>query len=359
VTVTASSTNSAPTVAITGPGTAVRGQELTWTFTASDPDAADQAGMFSWIINWGDGSAIQTFSGPYQVSVVHTYAAETTGQGVTITARAIDAANNQSASVTKLVQVLKWQIQADPLRASETMLVVGGTLSEDRIRITRHGGSSGYYKLRIDTESDDDTCDDDEENEYTVRIYTSFNGIIVYGQAGNDRIEIQTPISLWSILDGGAGHDRITGGGGNNIILGGDGNDELSGKAGRDLLIGGRGSDEIDGGTGDDLIIAGYTSYDRNREALDAIMAEWTSNRSFTQRRNNIMGTTSTGLNGTWRFKPMGSGRNVFDDNAVDYLWGGEGRDWFLLNMNSAEGSRRDQITDFRNGDEDDDIDLF
>ncbi|MBL8814305.1 MAG: PKD domain-containing protein, partial [Planctomycetaceae bacterium] len=359
VTVNSTSSNSAPTVAISGPASVVRGQELTWVFTATDPDAADQAGIFSWIINWGDGSSVQSFSGPYLVSVTHTFTAESSSAGYSVSAKAVDAANNSSAVVTKVVQVVKWQVQADPLHAGETMLVVGGSVDKDRIRVTRHGGSNGYYKLRIDTESDRGDCDDDEENEFTVRIYASFNGIIVYGQAGNDRIEIQTPITLWSILDGGAGNDRITGGGGNNIILGGDGNDELDGMSGRDLIIGGRGSDEIDGGTGDDLIIAGYTAYDRNRLALDMIMQEWTSNRSFTQRRSNIMGTSSTGLNGNWLFKPLGTGRTVFDDDTVDYLWGSEGKDWFLLNMNSAEGSRRDQIKDFRNGDEDDDIDLF
>ena len=261
---------------------------------------------------------------------------------------------------TKSVQILLWQVQADPLNASQSILVVGGTVNHDRVRVTRHSGSNAYYKLRIDTDVSGGGCNDDEENEFTVRIYSAVNGLIVYGQAGHDRIEIQNQVLLWSLLDGGAGNDTITAGGGNNIVQGGDGNDELYGQAGRDLLIGGRGSDWIAGGTGDDLIVAGYTALDSNRAALDAVMKEWTSNRSFTQRRSNIMGTTTGGLNGTTYLKPSGSGRNIFDDDATDYLWGGEGRDWFLLNMNSAEGSRRDQLIDFRtNTDEDDDINLF
>ena len=71
------------------------------------------------------------------------------------------------------------------------------------------------------------------------------------------------------------------------------------------------------------------------------------------------MGSTDTRLNGTSYLKPSGPQRNVFDDNAVDYLWGGEGRDWFLLNMDTADGSQRDQIMDWRSQDEDDDINLF
>ena len=71
------------------------------------------------------------------------------------------------------------------------------------------------------------------------------------------------------------------------------------------------------------------------------------------------MGTTAGSLSGNFLLKPSGTSRTVFDDNAIDELWGGEGRDWFLLNMNSAEQSRVDKIMDWRNGDEDDDINLF
>lgn len=46
-------------------------------------------------------------------------------------------------------------------------------------------------------------------------------------------------------LDGGGGHDRITGGPARDILLGG---------AGNDLVEGGNGSDDIGGGSGDDLL---------------------------------------------------------------------------------------------------------
>ena len=125
------------------------------------------------------------------------------------------------------------------------------------------------------------------------------------------------------------------------------------------MLIGGRGSDQLDGGKDDDLLVAGFTLFDDNREALLAIMKEWNSSDSFTNRRSHLMGTTSGSLSGNFLLKPSGSSRTVFDDNAIDELWGGEGRDWFLLNMNSAAQSRVDKIKDWRNGDEDDDINLF
>lgn len=143
------------------------------------------------------------------------------------------------------------------------------------------------------------------------------------------------------------------------IDVGGDGDDRLFGDRGRDLLIGGRGADQIDGGRDDDLLIAGFTALDSNREALAAILREWNSSRSLADRRSRIMGTTAGGLNGSDLLKTFGGDRTVFDDDAVDLLWGGEGRDWFLLNMNTAEGSRRDWIMDWRALDEDDDINLF
>ena len=358
LTVTATSTNSAPTVAISGPASGVRGHAITYQFVATDPDLADQAGLFTWTINWGDGSPVQTLTGPATISVEHIFVSESTGS-YTISAIAKDASNNSSTPATRPVQILIWQIQADPLQPGASMLVIGGSTGEDRIRLTRHGsGSTAYYKLRIDHEESDD-CDDEEENEDTVRIYASISGVIINGQSGDDRIELQSGINIWSILNGGNGDDRIKAGDGANILVGGDGNDRLDGQKGRDLLIGGRGSDRIDGGQADDLLIAGFTQFDDNREALLAIMKEWTRSDSFTTRRSQLMGTTPGSLSGNFLLRPSGTNRTVFDDNALDELWGGEGRDWFLLNMNSAENSRVDKIKDWRNGDEDDDINLF
>ena len=351
--------NLPPELKVSGRATGVRGQALDFVFTATDPNAVDQTGQFTFVINWGDGTPVQTVTGLATTVVSHVYVAEAIA-AYSIRATVRDARGLLSTAVTAAVRIISWEVQADPLHVGQTILVVGGSMSDDRLRVTRHGsGADAYFKLRIDNEVNSESTDDEAENEFTVRIYAALNGIMVYGQSGNDRIELQNKIQVWSLLDGGIGNDRIQGGAAANVILGGDGDDRVTGGQGRDVMIGGRGSDNIDGGKDDDLLIAGYTSLDNNRAALEAILREWTSNRSFTDRRNNIIGVTSTGLNGTSWLKPSGLGRSVFDDDAVDYLWGGEGRDWFLLNMNSAENSRRDQLIDFRNGDEDDDINLF
>lgn len=49
-----------PTALMAGATLSVSGQPQTFTFSASDPSPVDQALTFSYLINWGDGSAQQT-----------------------------------------------------------------------------------------------------------------------------------------------------------------------------------------------------------------------------------------------------------------------------------------------------------
>ena len=97
------------------------------------------------------------------------------------------------------------------------------------------------------------------------------------GWAGDDRIAIVKEVSLPTILNGGAGNDTLSGGGGTNILLGQPGDDKLWGSVNRDILIGGEGSDRLQAGSDDDLLIGGATLYDNNVPALLQILAEWAS----------------------------------------------------------------------------------
>jgi len=51
-----------PTAAIAGPSTAIPGQPITFTLSATSPSPSDQAAGFTFTINWGDGSALQTIA---------------------------------------------------------------------------------------------------------------------------------------------------------------------------------------------------------------------------------------------------------------------------------------------------------
>jgi len=142
-------------------------------------------------------------------------------------------------------------------------------------------------------------------------------------------------------LDGGTGNDTLDGGGGNDILLGCDGNDRLDGGAGADILVGGAGddcliggagndlmiggfgADQLHGNSGDDILIAGNTNYDSNIDVLNSISQTWNSGQSYQSRVQALSGTLEE--NGS-----------VFDDGAVDQLYGQQGRDWFFANVDGS-----------------------
>ncbi len=69
--------NTAPIAVITGSLKATVGQPFTVKVGADDPSSADMAAQFSYTIDWGDGSPVETVPGPADPLVTHTY----TGQG--------------------------------------------------------------------------------------------------------------------------------------------------------------------------------------------------------------------------------------------------------------------------------------
>lgn len=74
----------------------------------------------------------------------------------------------------------------------------------------------------------------------------------VQGSAEDDSITANA-----ATLQGGAGHDILTGGTGANAISGGEGGDQLFGMGGNDTLAGGAGADFLAGGDGNDALNGG------------------------------------------------------------------------------------------------------
>ncbi|RMF45407.1 MAG: hypothetical protein D6753_00210, partial [Planctomycetota bacterium] len=146
---------------------------------------------------------------------------------------------------------------------------------------------------------------------------------LLRGGTGNDRLEGDKGDDT---LLGGAGNDSLRGDHGNDIMVGGNGDDTMRGGHGSDLLIGGRGADRIDGEHGDDLLIAGRTLYDRDRVALDAIMAEWSSPRDYATRVANLrQGIRHDNVDYLLQLDAT-----VLTDSDVDELIGGHGQDWYF-----------------------------
>jgi len=108
----------------------------------------------------------------------------------------------------------------------------------------------------------------------------------------------------------------------------------LVGGPGKNILIGGRDTDSITAGAGGDVLIGGSTAYDSSpsgladKRALAALMSEWASSRDYTTRINNLNGIgTGPRLNGDYLL----AAQTIVDDRAVDFLVGGTGLNWFLL----------------------------
>lgn len=142
-----------------------------------------------------------------------------------------------------------------------------------------------------------------------------------------------------------SGVENVTGGAGDDIIVGDGFANTINGNAGRDILSGGLGADKVSGGTGEDLLIAGTTAYDQDAKmvAFTAVMQEWASNETYTNRRQHLLGKLNGGKNGSYIL----SKTLVLTDAALDLLTGGAiDNDWFwaapnkITDLNAASGEK-------------------
>jgi Ca2+-binding RTX toxin-like protein len=131
------------------------------------------------------------------------------------------------------------------------------------------------------------------------------------------------------MLLGGSGNDMLTGSTlAPNLLAGNGGNDVLHGLGNRDVLIGGTGRDQLFGDSADDLLIDSRTVYDGNVLFLRTLRFEWQNPANDYATRINRLKAGVLGV--------KISSANVPNDNAVDTLTGGTGRDWFVLHAGDA-----------------------
>jgi Ca2+-binding RTX toxin-like protein len=193
--------------------------------------------------------------------------------------------------------------------------------------------------------------------------------ITIDTDGGNDVITADSNVTVELIVFAGDGNDKITGGGGRNLLFGqagndlinggskgdavsgGSGQDSTNGNDGNDIVIGGANLDDLSGGNGEDILIPGTTSYDGDITALRALLDEWTSAHTNPVRITNIR--NGTGLNSPFYFRGTGANKTVFDDGSKDKLTGGNGRDWFFRNKN---GPNPDVLTDGLSSEEYDNV---
>lgn len=174
--------------------------------------------------------------------------------------------------------------------------------------------------------------------ETLLAIFPISTPIVVYGNGGNDTLEVVGKLTRSVRLYGDAGNDALTGGDGNDLLVGGNGNDVLIGKLGNDLLIGGTGVDRLFGGSAsgntatkedENLLIGEATSYDLNDTALAALLAEWSNTSKTTAARmTKLRQGVSYGGSAPGVAKLV-AGATIFNDGLTDQLYGTASFTWF------------------------------
>ena len=107
-------------------------------------------------------------------------------------------------------------------------LTVLGTAGDDRLRVTTSGDS-----LRVT----DGTAE--------LGTFAGVTNVVVNAGGGNDFVQIDATVTQAAELDGGAGDDRLYGGGGETVLNGGAGDDLLKSGVGVATFNGGAGANSL------------------------------------------------------------------------------------------------------------------
>ncbi|MCS7470620.1 PKD domain-containing protein [Stieleria sp. ICT_E10.1] len=291
----------------------VVGQNLQFRGVFADAGISD---THTATVDWGDGSDLEPLVPTQQAgggSVAGEHIFEKAGTyRVTITVTDSDGETNLFDIE---VVVTTSALLPDTWNPELSALYAGGTTSADDIEI-RSGAESGTIEVWI--------------NDVLDGVFAPAGRLVIFGQAGDDDIQVAGSINHDTWIDGGEGDDRIKGGAGNDVIMGGQGHDLLLGRSGRDFLLGGRGSDRIVGNRDDDILIVGWLAFDDQRTALTSVMNEWTSKRSYQERLEKLADVLVLG------------GTVLDDDNDKDKLTGSAGDDWFFFDQDN------DRATDLK-----------
>lgn len=132
------------------------------------------------------------------------------------------------------------------------------------------------------------------------------------GGAGNDLIRTG---SGSDIASGGEGNDELIGADGGDVLLGNEGHDTITGDAGIDALMGGQGDDLMDGGADDDVLLGGT--------GADTLMGGAGADTLAGIKLFTGEASMEALLDATLNPDVL----EVADDNARDFLFGGEGDD--------------------------------
>jgi hypothetical protein len=223
-------------------------------------------------------------------------------------------------------------VQPDADHPGKFALIVQGTEGSDHIQITP---DNGQLRVQIDGPG----------VHYDQEFALPISRLEVYGQGGNDHIEIDPAVTAAAFVFAGDGNDHVEAGGGPTVLVGGGGNDELVGGSGPTILIGGKGHDHLEAGTGSTILIGGSTDFDANLAALKVLLAEWSrTDLTYQQKVDHLTGAASGGLNGSFLLTTA-----TVHHGAGDELEGGAGLDLFFADL---VGPHKDELEDVTAGED-------
>ncbi|GAB3821860.1 hypothetical protein GCM10028820_31290 [Tessaracoccus terricola] len=100
--------NTAPAAIVDGPRTAAVGEPLTLKVSADDPSSADMAALFTYLVDWGDGTPVVEVVGPADPPVTHTYTAAGTYEA---TFTVVDRDGGQGSGLVIVVEATPAQTE--------------------------------------------------------------------------------------------------------------------------------------------------------------------------------------------------------------------------------------------------------
>lgn len=298
--------NAAPVLATSSAGPSLIGGPATIQNLTTDAPT-DSAALMTYVINWGDGSALETITAGKTLTARHTF---NRAGFFDVRTRVTDKDGTPGIERITRVRVVAAML-------SNGVLTLGATEAADTI------------VLRTSTDPDSISA---TINGQATGVFAGVSQIVVSTQGGNDSVSIQNSIAVPVHADGGSGDDSIdlSKSTAANVVIGGSGKDVLRGGSRRDFLIGGLDQDQLFGGADEDLLMGGVLSLDLSPTGIAPIMAEWTrQDVSYMDRVGRLIGVTPGGLNGSVILRPT----NVLDDRSVDEVSDGAGRDVFFGNL--------------------------
>jgi Ca2+-binding RTX toxin-like protein len=193
-------------------GAASENQRVNLSARFMDPDAGDAHTVR---IEWGDGAVTESAADPAAAGTINAGHAYRTGGVYTLKFTVTDRAGASAAQSTR-AYVTGAGIHGGVLH-------VVGTAADDGVIVKPSGGQVAVSAAFI-------------PGWHRILSAAAVTKVLIEGGGGNDRLSVYDTLPVPSVVDGGAGDDALSGGY-SSLLIGGAGADRLTGAGGNDILV--------------------------------------------------------------------------------------------------------------------------